>query len=145
MTAAPARRNKPTARPRVLAALPGTRAQIAARTGLKRTWLRELLRALRNDQQAHIGAWERLPEGERGLRWIPVYYAGPGPDVPCRFRRKTAAQNYAAYLRRARESGAIDTILAKKRTRYWKLKAQQQRDPLVAALFGPAVKKPSSR
>jgi hypothetical protein len=124
-----------------LAVLPGTRAQIASRTGLSREGLRKRLRILRDEKQVFIGGWERLPDGEFGCHWIPVYHAGPGPDVPCRFRRKTPEQNYAAFVRRARESGALDTIMAKKRARYWKIKAQQQRDPLVAALFGPAKKR----
>lgn len=128
--------------PVVLAALPGTRAQLQAKTGLTEHTVQKHLRRLRLDQQAHIGGWVRAPEGVYGCHWIAVYHAGPGPDAPCRFKPKTRKQINEAFARRARESGQIDTIHAAKRARYWSRKAQQRRDPLLAALFGPQTRKP---
>jgi hypothetical protein len=122
--------------PAVLAAMPGTRAQIEAKTGLSTGAVQKRLLQLRRDDRAHIGAWERAPEGVHGSHWIPVYHAGPGPDVPCRFKARTRKQIMAAFFKRARESGAIDTINAKKRARYWEAKAATRGDPMVAALFG---------
>lgn len=123
--------------PAVLAAMPATRAQIEATTGLSHGAVQKRVRLLREANLAHIGGWERAPEGVHGAHWIAVYHAGPGPDVPCKFKRKTREQIMEAFYRRARESGQIDTILARKRARYWKHKAATRGDPLVAALFGP--------
>jgi hypothetical protein len=122
--------------PAVLGAMPGTRAQIEAKTGLSLSAVQKRVTLLRRADLAHIGGWERAPDGAQGSHWIAVYHAGPGPDVPCRFKPKTRKQINAAFLRRARESGAIDTINAKKRAQYWKAKAVTRGDPLVLALFG---------
>lgn len=120
----------------ILAALPATAGQLNASLPLHPGTISKRLTALHREGRIHIGAWLRVREGEKGAHWVRLYAAGPGVDAPCTFKKKTRAQINAAFIARARASGRLDAIAAKKRARWWIEKARRQRDPLVAALFG---------
>jgi len=86
----------------VLKALPGTRAQLAEKTGLSDAGVVVALRKLRDDEKAFI---ERFipPEGYRGGKWKPFYARGAGPDAVL---DPAVVREYALAMRRRQESQA---------------------------------------
>lgn len=117
-------------RNRVLCALPATRPEIEAKTGVSKNSVWRWVQELHAAGECHIGAWRRPARG----KYMPVYVAGPGKDKPCPFKPLTEAQKSKRHRRKARADGRWDERLAKMRARYWADRAQP--DPLVAALFG---------
>lgn len=115
----------------VFAALPATQAQIREKTGLGAGTVCRWIKALHEDGEIHIGVWIRT-----GGKWAAFYHPGAGKDEPAP-TPKTKAERSRKYIRKAKETGRYEVMLAKERARYWKKKGIK-RDPLVAALFGPA-------
>lgn len=113
----------------VLAALPATQAQIHEKTGLGAGTICRWIKALREDGEIHIGGWVRT-----NGKWGAIHHPGPGKDKRAP-RPKTKAEINRKRLRKARETGHYEVILAKERKRYWEKKGVQ-RDPVTAALFG---------
>lgn len=80
---------------RILAALPGTRVEIEARTGLEEQTVKRHMQVLREDDKAHVQ--HRIPVYENGITiWRNVYAAGPGVDA-------TVEANVILEQRRARK------------------------------------------
>lgn len=136
---------RPRPRPIILAALPGTMEQLEAATGFWRNTIWRHLKSLRADGEAHIGGWAKVNMGLPGIHWVPVYHAGPGPDVPCRFRKMSRDKIEERRQKRIRDTGEYELICAKKRLIYWENKARTKGDPLVNALFGASTKKGEPR
>lgn len=117
----------------VLAALPATQAQIHEKTGLGAGTICRWIKALREDGEIHIGVWVRT-----GGKWAAFYHPGPGKDEPAP-TPKTKAERKRNYIRKAKETGQYEVMLAKERKRYWAKKGIQ-RDPITVALFGEGCK-----
>lgn len=112
----------------VLAALPATTRLIRRRTGLGEATVSRWLADLKAANEAHIGRWRRTTG-----RFAGVWVAGPGEDAPKPEPRTQADRDRA---RRLREREALRAELADRAARL--AAAVPRRDPLVAALFGPA-------
>lgn len=121
-------------RDRVLAALPGSNADVRLRTGLGiatvHRWLQDLLEA----GEIHV---HRMSVNPHGGPLISVFHAGPAPaghkiKMP---RLTTDADRVKRYRRKLKQTGEWEDLLVKSREYYWR-KKKPQRDPLTAALFG---------
>lgn len=124
---------KNTPRETVLAALPGTQAEIHAKTGVSQAAISRWLTYLRACGDARIGDWKRPTMGPV----MAVYYAGPGPDVVCSIKPMTQKDRDRRSRAVRRKNGDWEDRKASERSRYWRDKPVQ-RDPLTAALFGRA-------
>lgn len=51
---------------------------MAVTSGLCLTTVWKEIKELRDDEEAHIGKWEKNARG----KWMPFYVAGPGVDAP---------------------------------------------------------------
>lgn len=93
----------------VLKALPATELQAQERTKLSRYSVVKAIRALRQSKQCHVGGWKQI--GKKPSR---VFHPGEGKDVepPAPMKQSEARPIFSSRMPR--------------------------RDPLVAALFGPA-------
>jgi len=129
------KQRKSPAREAVLAALPGTHAEIHAATGVSLAAVTRWLAYLRDNRQAHIGDWKRS-EKCPGIS-VAIYHPGPGADVRCRLKRSTQKDRDRRSRETRRKNGDWDDVLARRRAAYWRDKAPR-RDPLTAALFGAA-------
>lgn len=75
----------------ILAALPGSRAEIEARTERNATTIRTWLHRMRGTE-VYISSWR-----SDGPTRIPVYSKGAKPDVPCTIPRMTDAEYRRRY------------------------------------------------
>lgn len=126
---------KHRARLAVLEALPGTQAQIHAKTGVSQAAISRWLTFLRACSQAHIGGWT-VSEKYRGIP-MAIYHPGPGADVVCTIKRMTQRDRDRRSRAVRRLTGEWEDVLLRQRARYWRDKAPR-RDPLTAAFFGAA-------
>jgi DNA-binding IclR family transcriptional regulator len=62
---------------RILAAMPGTAAELCTKTGLSRSQVQRKLKALHGAGLAHTARWEHI-----AYRPTAVHAAGPSSDVP---------------------------------------------------------------
>lgn len=121
-------------RARVLAAMPGTQAQIRERTGLGLATVSRWVADLCECKEAHIGGWWINPHGGPVAE---ILHAGPPIGrKPKRPKVRTDLERTQAYRRRLRDSGEWEHVKAKRRTQY--RINNPARDPLTAALFGAA-------
>ncbi|MEJ7807051.1 MAG: hypothetical protein WKG03_14150 [Telluria sp.] len=119
----------------VKAALPGTAAEIMAKSKLSRTTVWRWLKELVETGECHITPeWHRTPGGGP---FVPTYAAGPGVNAACKLKPFTEAQKSARYRRAARKDGRWEDRNAKVRARWAADHARFTKDPLLAALFKP--------
>jgi len=123
----------------VWSALPATYEELAARTGLTVQTIKYRTRSMRNDGMCHVGDWKRA-EGKGG-KFSPVLVRGAGEDVPCKLKAFTEKQHQKRHRKRIKKTEAGELRRAKGRARAWRIKAQQQGDPLINALFGAPAKR----
>lgn len=121
----------------VLAALPGSNADIRAKTGLGLATVHRWLTDLRVNDEIHLHHKEISPHGGP---LISVFYPGPAPAgfkprVP---KLLDDIGRTRKYRRNARKSGAWEDIKAKRRATYHARK-KPKRDALTAALFGATL------
>lgn len=114
----------------VLAAMPGTEAEIKAKTGLGRTTIWRWINDIHEAGECYISSWART-EGAIAAH----YTAGVGKDKAAA-KPLTIKQLSARYRAKARKSGEWAHRLAQQRAKHWADKAQTNRDPLVSAFFG---------
>jgi hypothetical protein len=121
-----------------LAAMPNSVPAIAVDTGMPQTSTLRIVKQLHDEGLCRVGDWQR------SIRGLPsaIYHAGAGEDVPCRLKKFTPAQKTARYLRNVKNNPDLgvkrDLTVARDRNRYWEKVATERRDPMIAALFGPA-------
>jgi len=121
-------------RAKVLAALPGSNADVRQRTGLglatTHRWLQDLLTA----GEIHVHHMEVNPHGGP---LIHIYHPGPAPAKHRIKKPKltTEADRVKRYRRKLKQTGEWEDFLAKSRAYYWS-KKKPQRDPLTAAFYG---------
>lgn len=123
---------------KVLEAMPGSRDEIIAATGLGLATVWRWVEDLVASNEAHLHRYKVSPSGGP---LIAIYHPGPARKghIPAKPRLSTDLERTRKYRRNARKSGAWEDIKAKSRAAYWR-KKQPQRDPLVAALFGKATR-----
>lgn len=71
------KQGRPDLRAEVLAALPGTRAQLAKKAGVSTSTVGKWLAILRTEEAVHVGRWYRSKHGAKR----PVFVLGPGQDA----------------------------------------------------------------
>lgn len=125
---------KRAARARILAAMPGTQAEIRAAAAVSQATASRWCTHLLDCAECHIGGWLPNPSPTGGPP-MAIYHAGPGANVACPFKPLTQRERDRRSRRARRRSGAWEDVKARERARYWADKAPA-RDPLTAALFG---------
>lgn len=123
----------------VLKAMPLAAVDIAAALGVAATTVQRIVDNLHESGKCHVGEWRRAVRGS----FVAIYYLGDGEDAPCRLKKLTQAQKDKRYKRKMKNdpelSARFDARAAKGRARYWEKKAATVRDPMLAAMFGPAT------
>lgn len=128
--------SRPSHRPQVEAALPGTLGDISERSGVQLSTVVRWLRIMRDAGECHIGGWERTSGTGGPIK--AVYVLGPGKDAKCTLKRLSTATYSARHRAKTRKDGRREHVLAKNRSDYWADRAKVQGDPLILALFGRA-------
>lgn len=122
-------------RARVLAAMPGTQAEIRERTGLGLATVSRWCEDLRARREAHVGGWWLHPHGGPVSE---VWHPGDGV-TPRRPRIRTAVQRGRANRQRLRASSDLEDVNARRRARYYARRGTPTpRDPLMRAFYGVA-------
>lgn len=121
----------------VLAALPGSNADVRAKTGLGLATVSRWLNDLVSAGEIHLHHKEISPHGGP---MISVFHPGPAPagfkpKIP---RLPTEVERSARYRRNARKTGHWEDIKAKRRAKYHASK-KPKRDPLMTAFFGGSI------
>jgi hypothetical protein len=75
---------KPKPIAKIAAAMPGTRFEIAEKTGLSAKIVSRWLVFMVDANSCHVGGWER---SENNGPFKRIYHAGPGVAVPCTIER----------------------------------------------------------
>lgn len=114
---------------RILALLPCPSRVLRKKVGIARVTLHKWLTRLRKAGQIHIGKWRRSV-GD----FVPIWTAGPGPDVerPVRF---TPAQITANYRKRKKKAEAKAAQERAEAVQLATANARYANDPLLAAFF----------
>lgn len=115
----------------VLGALPATRAQIAERTGLNKSTVWKILKALWGTQ-LHVGRW--TPHPVRGPS-IAVFVRGAGPDAPDNLPRLTRQQISTRYEARIKGTEKHDKRKARQLSYYFAKRASAMPRHWASALF----------
>lgn len=118
----------------VLAALPGSNADVRAKTGLGLATVSRWLNHLLDAGEIHLHHKLVSPHGGP---LISVFYPGPAPAgfVPRLPKLPTDAERSAKQRARMRKTGDWEDVKARRRALYYANK-KPKRDPLTAALFG---------
>lgn len=90
-------------------ALPGCMQELVAKSGCAESTIRRWLKRFRAAGQACISGWKR-----NAGAITAIYSAGMGPDAPCRLKPKTGAQYCKEWRKRARQSGDLDFVYARR-------------------------------
>lgn len=122
-------------RARILAMLPSTQLRIHKRTKISQATISRWLADLVECEEAHIGGWQRSPTGGP---FAAVYHPGPGEEAPCRLQPLSVKELSRRYYKRKKDEAA-QHLRDIEKSRAWIADFIPQRDPLTAALFGPAL------
>ena len=122
-------------RKQIEAAMPGTKEQICAKSGMTPVTVCGWIRVMRMEKVCHITGWCRT-EGKGG-RFKAIYALGVGVDAYCCLKAATDAENCKRYRKKMSKNPEVcDARRAKDRARYWEKKARKQGDATVNLLFG---------
>lgn len=88
-------------RKRVLDAMPGTRKELQAKTGLAVMTIHHWTTQAHADGDCHISGWHRPSKGP----FAPRFSAGPGKDAVCKLQVMTDHERCARYQKRLMDSG----------------------------------------
>jgi hypothetical protein len=138
MPAAPQAEHEMTTGQRIVALLPATSRQLLRKIRISTSTLHKWLTRLRDDDEIHIGDWNRSVGN-----LVAVWTAGSGPDAP-RLPPLTGAKVTANYRKRKRAEArqlAREKAAALKKAE----KARFTNDPLMAALYGKPKRKTASK
>jgi hypothetical protein len=123
------------ARNAVLAALPGTRLQIAERSGVASHRVVRVVAQLHQERKVHIARWVHRKGG--GVP-MPVFAAGAREDAPESLPRMTRQQIWARYEQRVKGTEMYYRRKAQRRALYWAEKAASRPNSWASALFAVA-------
>ena len=90
-------------------ALPGCMQELVIKSGCAESTIRRWLKRFRDADEAHISGWTR-----NAGAITAIYSAGKGTDVPCRLKRKTSAQYSKDWRKRAKQSGDLEFVYARR-------------------------------
>lgn len=126
----------PPLKQKVIDALPGTMPGLVKRTGgMSEAGIRRWLRILRGEERAHIKRWNRTVSS-----FSPFWVLGAGKDAKLPQRHSQAV--YSRRWRQKRDLEKIEIAAVREQARANADRVAQNRDPLVAALFGkPTIEK----
>jgi len=125
----------------IIDSLPGAHVDVVKKTGLCLRTVQKWMRRIRGDGEAHIGDWRHA---EKTGDFVPIYHAGPGPDVPCTLVPYDSCSKIKWARRKAKMTPEQrDDLRRKGRTNKQVKAAAKRGDYLVNALFGP--RKPSTQ
>lgn len=113
---------------------PKTAKQIAAELSLPYTSVKRYVFALHLRRLVHIDGWS-----DAGSRFSPSFIAGEGDDCPkpsCKAQRLQRARKYTPMMLADVDDEPVTSPCKPAGT----VAVNVQRDPLVAALFGPAIR-----
>lgn len=127
----------------VLDAMPGTYMDIIEKTKMSMTTVKKIVYMLRKSvredgtkERCFIRSWRRPKQG----KYLPVYQAGPGKDVACKFKPKTRQERNLVYIAKLRRLGKLDEHreldYSRRRAKRAERSTIRQGDPLLNALFG---------
>lgn len=116
----------------ILGAMPGTRTEIIARSGLSKDTIARVIPIVHDGEQSHIGEWLPHPVGGPSMA---VFYTGPGVDAIDDLPRMTHKELSARYEKSIRGTEKHDRRNAKSRSRHWEKKAAAARHTWASALF----------
>lgn len=116
----------------ILAAMPGTRRTISARSGVHVATISKVVGLLYAAREVHIAGWEKHPV--RGPE-CPVYGAGPGVDAPDTRPRLTRKEISDRFEARVKGTDKGYTRRAKQRSGWWTRKAKAKPQHPFSALF----------
>lgn len=121
--------SRPSCRADVLAAMPGTRAEIHAKCSVECSCIVRMIRILRDAGQCHVTAWKRTVG--KGGPIMPIYAAGPGEDA-----KPLKRLPLRVYSRRYRKTHPEAIALANdaRRARYWADRARKTPQSWLSAL-----------
>jgi hypothetical protein len=126
----------------ILAAMPGTKAQLIERTGFTETTVTKRLIALRakidaDGQRVHtfIRSWRR-PSKRQGP-FVAVHQVGTGRDQPCKLVPRTQVEKYQRWKAKRERNGTMEVELEKRRKAREHRKIILAGDPFLNALYGP--------
>lgn len=119
------KKGRPSLRDKVIAALPGMRAQIAKKAGVSTATVGKWLAILREEKVVRVREWRRSKNGAKR----PVFELGSAPDAKPP-RTLTNAQSCARFRRRNPERQAEIKAL-----HYRRSKVRERGHGFFAALF----------
>jgi hypothetical protein len=115
----------------ILAALPGTKMQLAESAGLHKATAIRTVNRLHAAGQIHIGRW--MPHPVRGPT-MPVYVAGPGKDAADALPRLSRQQISQRHEAKIKGTETMDARRARQRNRWWEKKAATTKQTWLSAL-----------
>lgn len=118
----------------ILAAMPGVQKVIIEVTGFPQSTVTTYVTALHERGMCHIKGWKR-PTKRLG-KFVPVYAAGEGKDVPCRLKPLTGPERYQRAIKKLAASGKLEEATRHRKELRRARKVWSKGDPLVNALFG---------
>lgn len=130
----------------ILALLPATRRQILAQCPMAWDSLKRRLDSLMADNLAHIGEWRQSVNPTGGSRRAPVFYPGPGENVPCNLPPTPRKEVIAKFLASPKGEAYTQRHLAAKRVERvptWAGRYIPPADPLTAAFYSAPIAPPN--
>lgn len=119
-------------RPNVLAAMPGTRAEIMEKVCIAPRTLTGILSKALAEDACYVWGWRRS-NGSGNFQ--PIYVAGPGVSVPCTLKKWTDAQIGRRYWKKIKQDERGDVRKAKDAAKYYAKKAAKKPAGVFNALF----------
>jgi hypothetical protein len=99
---------------RLLRAMPATRTELREKTYISRSSVTRALKAMHEAKWCYVGGWVR---SDGCGPHLPVYFAGPGKDKPCKLKPTTTAERQKKCRAKAVKDGRRELQLAKDRLR----------------------------
>jgi hypothetical protein len=91
--------NPKSARPYILAMLPGSCPEIQDQTGFSGSTVRQHIQKMHESKQIYISDWDRKTVG----KFVAIYSVGNLPDKPCPFTKLTTRQKNKREWRRIKK------------------------------------------
>lgn len=118
----------------ILAAMPAIQKTIIEVTGFPQSTVTVYVNELHARGACHIKGWKR-PTKRLG-KFVPVYEAGEGKDVPCRLKPLTGPERYQRAVKKLAASGKLEQATEHRKELRRARNLWAKGDPLVNAFFG---------
>ena len=117
----------------VLAAMPATRAEIIAKTGLTKGSVQNAVEKLHAARWCHVSGWRREKRNNTGT-FVQRLSAGPGKDKPCTLQPLTQKQRDNLRQARLIKSGDIEERRRGNLMRYYERRAKSRKNDWLGPL-----------